>query len=212
MALGAPFQQLLNKHLCVVHHIHALRAALASSGGPLVLCGRPFRGLRSRLAPRSHATIRRFATSGTVNEPKVVISALETACVKLPVSRVGKWGAMTATPYGAGYAIGRRLCLTERVMPNGASLAPFAAESQCYACQTRSVRHNSLPYDTATPVPTSTTSQQQPADSKQPGSPRWQAAAPPPSTKCIRWGEKWVAGIDPKHVFDPNVNISRRER
>ena len=97
-------------------------------------------------------------------------------------------------------------------MPNGASLAPFAAESQCYACQTRSVRHNSLPYDTATPVPTSTTSQQQPADSKQPGSPRWQAAAPPPSAKCIRWGEKWVAGIDPKHAFDPNVNISRRER
>ena len=178
----------------------------------MVLGGPPSRGLRSHLAPWSRATICRFATSGTANEPKVVISALETACVKLPVSRVGKWGAMTATPYGAGYAIGRRLCLTERVMPNGASLVPFSLESQCYACQTRSVRHNSLPYDTATPVPTSTTSQQQPADSKQPGSPRWQAAAPPPSTKCIRWGEKWVAGIDPKHVFDPNVNISRRER
>ena len=114
----------------------------------MVLGGPPLRGLRSRLAPWSRATICRFATSGTANEPKVVISALGTACVKLPVSRVGKWGAMTATPYGAGYAIGRRLCLTERVMPNGASLVPFSLESQCYACQTRSVRHNSLPYDT----------------------------------------------------------------
>ena len=114
----------------------------------MVLGGPPLRGLRSHLAPRSHATFRKFATSGTANEPKVVISALGTACVKLPVSRVGKWGAMTATPYGAGYAIGRRLCLTERVMPNGASLVRFALESQCYSCKTRSVRHNSLPYDT----------------------------------------------------------------
>ena len=206
MALGAPFQQLLNKHLCVVHHIHALRAALASSGGPLVLCGRPFRGLRSRLAPRSHATIRRFATSGTVNEPRVAVSALETACVKLPVSLGWEMGSDDC------YALRCRLRHRAPVTPYGARSAPFAAESQCYACQTRSVRRNSLPYDTATPVPTSTTSQQQPADSKQPGNPRWQAAAPPPSTKCIRWGEKWVAGIDPKHAFDPNVNISRRER
>ena len=108
----------------------------------MVLCGSPLRGLRSRLAPRSHATFRRFATSGTVNAPKVAISALGTACVKLPVSLGWEMGSDDC------YAVRCRLRLTERVMPNGASLVPFSLESQCYACQTRSVRHNSLPYDT----------------------------------------------------------------
>ena len=108
----------------------------------MVLGGPPMRGLRSHLAPWSRATFRKFATFGTANEPKVAVSALETACVKLPVSLGWEMGSDDC------YALRSRLRHRAPVMPNGASLVPFFLKSQCYACQTRSVRHNSLPYDT----------------------------------------------------------------
>ena len=69
------------------------------------------------------------------------------AWVSLPVSLGWKIGAFDCCAAQGTQVFRSRLCLTERVTPNGASSAPFALESHRYASQTRSVRRNPHPYD-----------------------------------------------------------------
>ena len=86
-------------------------------------------------------------------------------------------------------------------MPYGASLAPFALESHRYASQTRSVRRNSLPYDTGGAGTN--------LNNKQRTTHRleivWQ---PAPNAKCMRGDDGCGWGRDPRGTFRPHVYIS----
>ena len=64
------------------------------------------------------------------------------------ISQVAGWAGVGCPTARGAQVLRSWLRLAERVTPNGAGLVPFALKSHRYASQTRSVRRNSLPYDT----------------------------------------------------------------
>ena len=121
-----------------------------------------------------------------------------------PTYTFRRWpaGALVGCPTARGTQVLRSwLRLAERVTPNGAGLVPFAVKSHRYASQTRSVRRNSLPYDTGGAGTN--------LNNKQRTTHRleivWQ---PAPNAKCMRGDDGCGWGRDPRGTFRPHVYIS----